>query len=80
MNISVRDLTKVYGKKAALNGVSLELTPGVYALLGPNGAGKSTFINLLTDSIRRTSGEILCDGREILSMGAQYRKKVGYMP
>jgi ABC-type multidrug transport system ATPase subunit len=80
MNISVKNLTKVYGRKLALNNVSIEFSPGVYALLGPNGAGKSTFINLMTDSINRTDGEILCNGKEILKLGRHYRQKLGYMP
>lgn len=80
MEIIIRDLYKSYGNRSVLNGISLSLTPGIYALLGPNGAGKSTFISLLTDSICRTSGEILCDGKEIIKLGKKYRKRFGYMP
>lgn len=80
MKIEICHLSKNYGEKQALRDVSLVLEPGVYALLGPNGAGKSTMIGLLTDSIRRNQGEILCDGKEILEMGAAYRSLLGYMP
>lgn len=80
MKIEISHLSKNYGEKQALRDVSLVLEPGVYALLGSNGAGKSTMIGLLTDSIRRNQGEILCDGREILEMGAAYRSMLGYMP
>lgn len=38
--------------------------------------GKSTLMNILTDNLKRDDGEILYDGREILEMGADYRKIV----
>lgn len=69
MRIEIHNLSKQYGDKIALQQFNIKLEEGVYALLGPNGAGKSTLINLLTDSICRSQGEILCDGKEILSMG-----------
>src|SRR5271165_5912564 len=46
--VEVRDLTKVYGDLAAVQGVSFEVAQGeVFAFLGPNGAGKSTTIKML---------------------------------
>lgn len=80
MKIEIVDLTKSYGDIHALNGISITLKEGIYGLLGPNGAGKSTMFGLLTDQIRRDGGQILCDGTEILKMGAQYRALLGYMP
>ena len=73
-------VTKKYGEKQALSDFTVVLQPGIYGLLGPNGAGKSTLMNLLTDNIRRTSGEILYNGEEILKSGAKFRSKIGYMP
>ena len=78
--LEIRNLTKKYGDFTALRDVNLTLDKGVYGILGANGAGKSTFLNLITDNIRRTDGEILYNGREILKMGAGFRKKVGYTP
>jgi len=78
--LEIKNLTKKYGSFTALDGLSLTLDHGVYGLLGANGAGKTTFLNLLTDNIKRTSGEILYNGKEILTMGREYRKKVGYTP
>lgn len=78
--LEIKDLTKKYGDFTAVNQINLTLDTGVYGILGANGAGKSTFLNLITDNIKRTAGEILYDGREILGMGAAYRKKVGYTP
>ncbi len=78
--MEIKDLTKKYGEFTALDNINLTLENGVYGILGANGAGKSTFLNLITDNIKRTSGEIFLDGEEILSMGAKYRKRVGYTP
>lgn len=78
--LEIKNLTKKYGDFTAVHQINLTLDKGVYGILGANGAGKSTFLNLLTDNIKRTSGEILYNGKEILSMGAAYRKKVGYTP
>lgn len=74
------NLTKKYGDFTALDSLSLKLEHGVYGILGANGAGKSTFLNLITDNTKRTSGEILYNGGEILSMGKAFRNKIGYTP
>lgn len=80
MKIEIKNLSKTYSSKKALNNVSLTLNEGIYGILGPNGSGKTTLINLLIDNVKRTSGEILLDGKEILSLGAEYRDMIGYMP
>lgn len=78
--LKIQKLTKKYGSFTALDNIDLTLENGVYGILGANGAGKSTLLNLITDNIKRTSGDILYNGREILTMGAGFRKKVGYTP
>lgn len=80
MKLEIIDLRKEYGQKKALDGISLTLEAGIYGILGANGAGKSTMLNILTDNILRTSGQVLCDGTEILKLGKAYREKLGYMP
>lgn len=80
MKIEIKNLTKAYGSNIALNDLSLTLNEGIYGLLGPNGSGKTTLINLLTDNVKRTGGEILIDNKDILSLGAKYRDMIGYMP
>jgi ABC-type multidrug transport system ATPase subunit len=80
MELIFKDLTKYYGGLCALDRFSVEMKPGVYGLLGPNGAGKSTLMKLMTDLIPRTSGSILYDGEEILTLGRRFRHKLGYMP
>ncbi|MBP5282788.1 MAG: ATP-binding cassette domain-containing protein, partial [Lachnospiraceae bacterium] len=78
--LEIRNLTKKYGDFTALKDINLSLDKGVFGILGANGAGKSTFLNLITDNIPRTEGEILYNDKEILTMGAAFRKKVGYTP
>lgn len=78
--LKIKNLVKKYGDFIAINGISLELNEGITGILGGNGAGKSTLLNLITDNIKRTSGEILYNATDILSLGAGYRKKVGYTP
>lgn len=80
MKLVIKNVSKTYGKVRALKDASFELREGIYGLLGPNGAGKSTLINLLTDNIKRDSGEILLDGTDILAMKGEYLNYVGYMP
>lgn len=78
--LEFRQVGKKYGTKEALKEFSAVFHPGIYGILGPNGAGKSTMMNLLTDSIPRTSGEILYNGTDIVTLGAAFRAKLGYMP
>ncbi|MBO4838735.1 MAG: ATP-binding cassette domain-containing protein [Lachnospiraceae bacterium] len=80
MELVIRDLTKRYGEKLALDSFSYSFTPGIYGILGANGAGKTTLMNLITDNVKRDQGEILLDGKEILTLGAAYRALLGYMP
>lgn len=74
------DCTKKYGNKTALDHLSVRFDTGVYGLLGSNGAGKSTMLNLITDNIPRTEGQILYNGKEILELKRHYLKKIGYTP
>lgn len=78
--LEVKELTKQYGAFTALDHLTVTFDTGVYGLLGPNGAGKSTFLNLITDNLPRTGGEILYNGKDIRAWGAGYRKQVGYTP
>ena len=80
MQLQLIDLTKKYGAFTALDHLSITFTPGIYGILGANGAGKSTMMNLLTDNISRTGGEILFDGTDILKLGKDFRRVLGYMP
>lgn len=82
MELELKELKKSYGDVHALRGISYKFSAGIYGILGANGAGKSTMINLITDNIIRDDdgGEVYYNGKEILQMGKEFRKKVGYMP
>ena len=80
MELKFENLTKNYKTKIALNHFTVSLTEGIYGILGPNGAGKSTFMNLLTDNVKRTSGNIYFNGKEILTLKEKFRREIGYMP
>ena len=73
-------LRKCYGDLVALDDLTITFTSGVYGILGANGAGKSTMMNLIADNLKRTSGQILFDGTDILELGTDFRAKLGYMP
>lgn len=65
--LNIQNLTVDFGGVRAVNNVSFSLTPGEFVgLIGPNGAGKTTVFNLITNSIRATSGEIMFKGKSIL--------------
>ena len=80
MELKLTNVTKRYGSLLALNDFSVTFEPGIYGILGANGAGKTTMMNLITDSLKRDSGSIAFDGREILEMGDEFRAVLGYMP
>ncbi len=76
--IRATELVKTFGSIRAVDGVSLELTPGrIYGFLGPNGSGKTTLIRLLIGLARPTSGRA-----EILGVTMPSRPmlaRIGYM-
>ena len=78
--LELKHVSKRYGSFTALDDVSFTLRPGVTGLLGANGAGKSTLMKLMTDHMKRTGGEILWNGTDILKMGAKWRALIGYTP
>ncbi|MBB4636354.1 ABC transporter ATP-binding protein [Longimicrobium terrae] len=79
--ISVRDLTHTYpGGVTALNGLSLELEPGIIGFVGANGAGKSTLIKTLLGLLHPTRGDVRVFDMDTRTRGIEIRQLVGYMP
>lgn len=79
--IEVRNLTKRYGDKQAVNDISFKVEKGeILGFLGPNGAGKSTTMNMLTGYISCTSGQILVNGVDILEDPIKAKSNIGYLP
>ncbi|MBA2632864.1 MAG: ABC transporter ATP-binding protein, partial [Chloroflexi bacterium] len=79
--ISTRALTKRYpGGVTALDGLSVEIEPGVIGLVGANGAGKSTLLKILLGLLPATTGEAHVFDLDTATHGARIRELVGYMP
>lgn len=79
--IEVRNLTKHYGDKKAVNDISFTVEDGeILGFLGPNGAGKSTTMNMLTGYISSTSGQVKINGVDILEDPISAKKYIGYLP
>lgn len=78
--LEIQEVSKSYGKKQALNHMSIKMTPGVYGILGPNGAGKSTLMKIITDNLVPDSGQVLWNGNTIFKKNRAYRKILGYAP
>jgi ABC-2 type transport system ATP-binding protein len=77
--IEVRDLSKRYGEKVAVDGLSFVVEPGIVTgFLGPNGAGKSTTMRLILGLDSPTSGTATVNGREYRDLSAPLRE-VGAM-
>ncbi len=77
MELSIRNISKSFGRKEVLQNISFTVKSGrAYGLLGRNGAGKTTTIRILMNVITKNDGEILIDGNPI-----DYKKiKIGYLP
>ena len=71
--ISVRDVTKKYRSRIALDRVSIEVRRGeVFGLIGPNGAGKSTFISMLATINKPDSGLFWWTGKALSKLQGEY--------
>lgn len=81
MSIEIRNLAKHYGKKVAVQDLTLTVKPGmVYAFLGPNGAGKTTTIKCLTGLLKPTRGTVKVAGYDVQADGIEARKLISYVP
>eukprot|EP00560_Eucampia_antarctica_P008117 CAMPEP_0197826650 /NCGR_PEP_ID=MMETSP1437-20131217/3581_1 /TAXON_ID=49252 ORGANISM="Eucampia antarctica, Strain CCMP1452" /NCGR_SAMPLE_ID=MMETSP1437 /ASSEMBLY_ACC=CAM_ASM_001096 /LENGTH=1876 /DNA_ID=CAMNT_0043427175 /DNA_START=276 /DNA_END=5906 /DNA_ORIENTATION=- len=76
--VSIRNLSKQFDTKTAVDGLSLTMYNGqITALLGHNGAGKTTTINMLTGMVQPTSGYAVVNGKNIISQMSKVRENVG---
>lgn len=80
MRLELRDVTKMYGSKKALQDINLVFDSGVTGLLGPNGAGKSTLMRLMATIESPTSGTIIYNGEDIAKKPNVLRRELGYLP
>lgn len=82
MQIDVNDVTMIYpsGKKALQNITVHMDSPNLIGILGPNGSGKTTLMKLLIAGLIPTKGEILLDGKALLSQEKRLKSMLGYLP
>ena len=76
-------LTKSYGRRTVVRGVSLDVRPGeVVGLLGPNGAGKTTTFYMVVGLTAPDTGRVVLDGQDVTAdpMYVRARKGIGYLP
>ena len=79
--IKVENLTKLFGTKHAVDGVSFSVERGeVLGFLGPNGAGKSTSMRMITGFIPPTSGRASVGGFDIVEKPLEAKRLIGYLP
>lgn len=79
--IEVKNLTKRFGKKVAVDNLSFAVNDGeILGFLGPNGAGKSTTMNIITGYLSATDGEVSVNGKDILDEPYAAKKSIGYLP
>lgn len=79
--IKINNLSKRYGPKAAVKGISFEVRKGeIVGFLGPNGAGKSTTMNVLTGYLSASGGSASIAGYDVLDDAIEARRHIGYLP
>lgn len=79
--IKVKNLTKAFGPKLAVNNVSFSVERGeVLGFLGPNGAGKSTSMRMITGFIPPTSGSVAIGGFDVVENPIRAKRLIGYLP
>ena len=79
--VSVRGLTRKFGRNHVLNGVDIDVPAGsITALLGRNGAGKSTLLKILVGFLPPSGGEVRVLGLDPAKKGPRVRRLVGYVP
>lgn len=77
MGLKIENVSKHYGEKIAVDNISLQMNePGVFGLLGTNGAGKTTTIRMLLGILKKDSGEITWNGKEVKRKNVNF----GYLP
>ena len=79
--IKVQNLTKIFGAKRAVDGISFAVERGeVLGFLGPNGAGKSTTMRMITGFLPPTSGSVAIGGFDMVEHPIPAKKLIGYLP
>lgn len=80
MELKIEGLSRVYGKHKVLHDINFSMHEGIYGLIGKNGAGKSTLMRILATIDFASNGKVFFNGKDIFSIGEEYRGMIGYMP
>ena len=78
--VQLDGVTVIYGKNAALKGVTASFASGAVGLLGPNGAGKSTMLKALLGFVKPVEGRMTVLGLDVAERPMEIRGRIGYMP
>ena len=79
--IMTRNLTRHFDGRIAVDGLTLDVTPGtILGVIGPSGSGKTTTIRMLTGSLTPTAGECLVLGEDPMRFRRRTRAEIAYMP
>ena len=79
--IELKDVTKKFGNKTAVDGISFKIEKGdIVGFLGPNAAGKTTTMRIITGFFPPTSGQVKIAGYDISKDSIAVKEKIGYMP
>jgi len=79
--IEVRNLTKQYGARKAIDSINFSINEGeIVGFLGPNGAGKTTTMNIMTGYIAATSGDVSINGIDVVAEPERAKAGIGYLP
>jgi ABC-2 type transport system ATP-binding protein len=79
--IEIQNLSKHFGKRAAVDDITLNVESGeIFGLVGPNGAGKTTTMRMLVTLLQPDKGEIRVEGHSVRKNPREVRRLLGYMP
>ena len=79
--IELKNVTKLYGNKKAVDCLNLNVPTGkLFAFIGPNGAGKTTTVKMMAGLLHPTSGEIFIDGKNISNDSLDLKRIIAYIP
>lgn len=78
--LKINNLTKAFGSKIAVNGISFDLKPGqITGFIGPNGAGKTTTIEMITGILKPDKGDIAICGHDLYAKPLAAKSCFGYV-
>jgi len=81
MSIEIKNITKFYGHRKALDSVTFSVRKGeLTGFLGPNGAGKSTLMKIIAGYLAPSSGEVFIQGNKVTPQNTSLRGTLGYLP